>query len=79
MAVLTVEDSGIGIPKEKMQHLFDFKGERSRWGTGGEKGVGLGLTLIHEFVELNKGKIEVDSEEGKGTTFRVYLPLIPSD
>ncbi|WP_420580302.1 tetratricopeptide repeat-containing sensor histidine kinase [Reichenbachiella sp.] len=76
MAVLTVKDSGIGIPKEKMQHLFDFKGERSRWGTGGEKGVGLGLTLIHEFVELNKGKIEVDSEEGTGTTFRVYLPLV---
>ncbi|MDW3208312.1 MAG: ATP-binding protein [Reichenbachiella sp.] len=76
MAVLIVKDSGIGIPKEKMQHLFDFKGERSRWGTGGEKGVGLGLTLIHEFVELNKGKIEVDSEEGKGTTFKVYLPLV---
>ncbi|UXX80555.1 ATP-binding protein [Reichenbachiella carrageenanivorans] len=78
MAVLTVKDSGIGIPKEKMQHLFDFKGERSRWGTGGEKGVGLGLTLVHEFVELNKGKIEVESEEGQGTTFRVYLPLMES-
>ncbi|WP_422361110.1 tetratricopeptide repeat-containing sensor histidine kinase [Reichenbachiella sp.] len=77
MAVITVQDSGIGIPKEKMAHLFDFQGERSRWGTGGEKGVGLGLTLIHEFVELNKGKIEVDSEEGKGTTFRVYLPILP--
>lgn len=76
MAVITVKDSGIGIPKEKMSHLFDFKGERSRWGTGGEKGVGLGLTLIHEFVELNNGKIEVDSEEGKGTTFKVCLPLI---
>lgn len=76
MAVLTVKDSGIGIPKEKMEHLFDFKGERSRWGTGGEKGVGLGLTLVHEFVELNKGKIEVESEEGKGTTFKVYLPLL---
>ncbi|MEP2024980.1 MAG: tetratricopeptide repeat-containing sensor histidine kinase [Reichenbachiella sp.] len=76
MAVLIVKDSGIGIPKEKMEHLFDFKGERSRWGTDGEKGVGLGLTLVHEFTELNKGKIEVESEEGKGTTFRVYLPLI---
>lgn len=74
--VITVTDTGIGIPKEKMEHLFDFKGERSRWGTGGEKGVGLGLTLVHEFVVLNKGEIEVDSEEGKGTTFKVYLPLI---
>ena len=76
MAVIAVQDSGIGIPKEKMEHLFDFQGERSRWGTGGEKGVGLGLTLVHEFVELNKGKIEVESEEGSGTTFKVYLPLI---
>lgn len=76
MAVITVKDSGIGIPKDKMEHLFDFQGERSRWGTSGEKGVGLGLTLIHEFVELNKGKIEVESEEGEGTTFRVLLPLL---
>ncbi|SMD34482.1 Signal transduction histidine kinase [Reichenbachiella faecimaris] len=79
MAVITVKDSGIGISSEKMEHLFDFKGERTSWGTGGEKGVGLGLTLVHEFVELNKGKIEVESEEGKGTSFSVFLPLISSD
>ncbi|MEO9965689.1 MAG: tetratricopeptide repeat-containing sensor histidine kinase [Reichenbachiella sp.] len=76
MAVISIKDTGIGIPKEKMPHLFDFKGERSRWGTDGEKGVGLGLTLVHEFVELNNGRIEVKSEEGKGTMFMVYLPLI---
>ena len=76
LAVITVKDNGIGISEEKMQHLFEFKGERSRWGTEGEKGVGLGLTLVHEFVELNKGKIEVDSIVGKGTTFKVFLPLL---
>lgn len=77
LAVIIVEDTGIGISKDKLNHLFEFKGERSRWGTEGEKGVGLGLTLVHEFVELNKGKIEVESVEGKGTVFKVYLPLLP--
>ena len=74
-AIISVKDSGIGIPKEKMEHLFDFQGERRSWGTSGEKGVGLGLSLVQEFTELNKGKIEVESEENKGTTFRIYLPI----
>lgn len=76
MAVISIQDSGIGIPQEKMSHLFDFKGERSRWGTEGEKGVGLGLTLVNEFVELNNGRVEVESQEGKGTTFKIYLPIL---
>lgn len=76
MVMISIKDSGIGIPKDKMSHLFDFKGERSRWGTEGEKGVGLGLTLVNEFVELNKGRVEVESEEGAGTTFKVYLPIL---
>lgn len=73
--VIIVKDSGIGIPKNKLDNLYSLKGERSRWGTKGEKGIGLGLTLVHEFVELNKGEIEVESEEGKGTVFKVFLPL----
>lgn len=74
-AFILVSDTGVGIPQEKMDGLFGFRGERSRWGTAGEKGVGLGLNLVHEFVELNHGKLQVDSEEGKGTQFKVYLPL----
>lgn len=73
--VITVSDTGIGIPKEKIEDLFSFKGLRSRGGTKGEKGIGLGLSLVYEFVELNHGKIEVESEEGIGTTFKVYLPM----
>ncbi|UXP33985.1 tetratricopeptide repeat-containing sensor histidine kinase [Reichenbachiella agarivorans] len=74
-AVFTVQDTGIGIAKDKMQTLFGFHGNRKQWGTKGEKGVGLGLNLVHEFILLNHGKIEVDSEEGVGTTFQIYLPL----
>lgn len=73
--LIIVKDTGIGIPQDKLDNLFSLKGVRSRWGTKGEKGIGLGLTLVHEFVELNRGHIEVESEEGKGTTFKVILPL----
>lgn len=74
MGVVSVQDTGIGIPQSTMESLFTFKGKRSRWGTKGEKGIGLGLTLAHEFAELNQGSISVESEEYKGTTFKVRLP-----
>ncbi|SHK90855.1 Signal transduction histidine kinase [Reichenbachiella agariperforans] len=74
-AVFVVEDNGIGIPEDKMKNLFGFDGERKRWGTDGEKGVGLGLNLVREFVELNKGKVTVTSKESQGSCFRVYFPL----
>ncbi|WP_422361246.1 ATP-binding protein [Reichenbachiella sp.] len=73
--VIQVKDTGIGIPKEKIENLFSLKGTRSQWGTKGEKGIGLGLLLVHEFVELNNGRIEVESEEEKGTAFKVFMPL----
>lgn len=75
MALLTVKDSGVGISSEKLSGIFNFEGNKSSWGTRGEKGMGLGLILVHEFVEMNKGRIEVSSEEGKGTKVDVWLPL----
>ncbi|MFK7980897.1 MAG: sensor histidine kinase, partial [Saprospiraceae bacterium] len=45
-------------------------------GTAGEKGTGLGLTLVKELVELNKGSISIDSLMGKGSIFKVGLPLV---
>ncbi len=72
---LVVKDTGVGISKEKLSGIFNFKGNKSSWGTRGEKGMGLGLILVHEFVEMNKGEIEVTSEEGVGTEITVWLPL----
>lgn len=73
--IITVEDNGVGIPREKLDGLFNLDENISTKGTQGETGLGLGLQLVCEFVSLNKGKIEAESEEGKGTTFTISLPL----
>ncbi|MBN1145332.1 MAG: tetratricopeptide repeat-containing sensor histidine kinase [Bacteroidales bacterium] len=69
MAEIAVSDNGVGIPEDKLPWLFDFKENKSTYGTDKEKGVGLGLSLVHEFVKMNKGTIQVSSTVGKGTSF----------
>jgi len=77
-AQITVTDTGVGMNADKIKELFQLQGKKSEYGTAGEKGLGLGLQLVYEFVEMNKGTIEVDSKEGKGTVFTVKLPLFES-
>lgn len=72
--VFYVKDYGIGIPKNIMNNLFNIGGNVSRVGTDNESSTGLGLILSKEFVEMHKGRIIIDSEEGKGSTFYVVLP-----
>ncbi|MEP1034556.1 tetratricopeptide repeat-containing sensor histidine kinase [Ekhidna sp.] len=72
---ITITDNGVGIPREKLDGLFTLDETISTKGTLGETGLGLGLQLVYEFVSLNKGKIEAKSEQGKGTTFTISLPL----
>lgn len=74
-AKLVVKDSGIGISESNLRKIFRLTGERSTYGTAGEKGLGLGLQLVNEFVKMNSGTIDVESKEGEGTTFIVKLPL----
>ncbi|SNT25654.1 Signal transduction histidine kinase [Ekhidna lutea] len=74
-AKIEVYDTGVGMPQDKLRKLFQLQDKKSTYGTSGEKGLGLGLQLVHEFMEMNNGKIEVSSEEGKGTTFTLWLPL----
>ncbi len=71
---IAVSDSGIGIPPEMQTELFSFKTSSTR-GTENEKGVGLGLVLCKEFIELQHGKIWFDSIPDKGTTFYISLPV----
>jgi signal transduction histidine kinase/AraC-like DNA-binding protein len=72
---LRISDSGIGIPKERIDNIFDrfyqVDGSHSRE----SEGSGLGLALTKELVELHKGKIKVESTEGEGSTFTILLPL----
>lgn len=69
--VLIVEDSGVGIPEERIVDLFSDKGCFSTPGTLNEKGAGLGLMLSREFLRLNGGSMKVESTEGKGSRFIV--------
>lgn len=64
-----IKDSGIGISPEKLNTLFSENEILSTEGTQNEKGTGLGLMICKEFVEINGGKIWVESYEGKGSTF----------
>jgi len=72
--IIKVQDTGVGIPTDKLSTLFQLQEKKSTWGTDGEKGLGLGLQLAFEFATMNKGSIVVESEEGIGTTFTVTLP-----
>ncbi len=71
---ISVKDSGIGMDKEMVDHLFILDVNTSRNGTEGECSTGLGLILCKDFVEKHGGKLWVESEEGKGSTFRFTLP-----
>lgn len=72
-AILKVTDCGIGISPEDEKRLFNAKSHFTRPGTQNEKGVGLGLILVKEFMETNRGFISVSSKVGQGTTFEIGL------
>lgn len=69
----SVKDTGVGIPRKELPHIFDrfyqVKNEEDKMGSG------IGLHLVKEYVELHSGKIEVESEANKGSSFNVYLPI----
>ncbi|HTJ49134.1 MAG TPA: tetratricopeptide repeat-containing sensor histidine kinase [Cyclobacteriaceae bacterium] len=72
---LAVKDTGTGIKPEDLSKIFDSRGFTTH-GTAGEAGTGLGLMLCKEFVEKNGGKIDVESNWGKGTSFSITLPAL---
>lgn len=72
--IISVKDSGVGMSQKCKENLFQpFTG--TVLGTAGEKGTGLGLAIVHKIINEHKGKIWVESLEGKGSCFFVSLPL----
>ena len=66
---ISIQDSGVGIPNEDMNKLFDpFFSTK-------EGGIGLGLSIAHRIIDQHHGKIEVESDPGKGTLFTIWLPV----
>ena len=74
-AVIRVQDEGKGIPDEHLPHLFQPFYRAS----DGQPGTGLGLTIAAEIARLHEGSLSVESELGKGSTFSLWLPLVPSE
>ena len=76
-ARLIVRDTGLGIPAEDLPHIFErfYRAEKSR-SRSKVGGFGLGLSIAYWIVNHHGGQIEVDSAEGKGTTFCIYLPIL---
>jgi len=72
--VLSVTDTGEGIAAEHLPHIFDRFYRIDETAVNGVTGTGIGLALTKELVELHHGRIEVNSREGKGTTFTVLIP-----
>jgi len=72
--IFRIADSGTGMNEQVKKNLFKFKENNSVRGTSGEKGTGLGLVLCKEFVELNKGSIDINSNPDEGTEVVVCLP-----
>jgi signal transduction histidine kinase len=72
---LAVQDTGLGIAAEDLPHIFQRFYRGQRVGQSNLPGTGLGLGIVKEIVAQHGGTIEVESQVGQGSTFRVWLPL----
>jgi signal transduction histidine kinase len=74
MLVIVVEDHGKGIPRKEHGRIFDL------FFTTRPNGSGIGLAIVNRALQLHGGQVAVESEEGRGTTVRAWLPLnVPLD
>ncbi|WP_342304193.1 ATP-binding protein [Methanolobus sp. ZRKC5] len=71
---VSVSDTGIGIPKNKQEEIFTLFKQLDASNKRKYRGIGVGITLANEFVKMHGGKIKVESEEGKGSTFTFSIP-----
>lgn len=74
--ILEVADKGVGMSQEQLDKLFNWEVRYTNLGTKKEKGTGLGLLLVREFVRSQQGKLHINSKPGEGTTFTIQLPQL---
>lgn len=74
-AIISVKDTGVGIPEDKLEHVFEKFQQVEKRSDTKEKGSGLGLAICRAFVQLHGGKIWVESRVGKGSNFKFTIPL----
>jgi signal transduction histidine kinase/Tfp pilus assembly protein PilF len=72
--LVIISDTGTGMSEDTVNSLFSLTKDKTKQGTAGEKGTGLGLLLVSEHLEKNSGTIEINSAPGKGSSFIVKLP-----
>jgi len=75
--VLAVEDTGVGIPRDQRDHVFDSFYQVDNSSTREYGGAGLGLAIVRAYVQAHGGEVRLESEEGKGSAFRMLLPYEP--
>ena len=76
-ARIEVRDTGVGLSADQISRIFEAYEQADRTGSSRGGGTGLGLTISRKFMDLLGGHIQVESEPGRGTTFRVLLPIDP--
>jgi len=74
--IIIIQDNGVGISPDMLKTVFGIKIKKGNLGTENEKGTGLGLTICKEFVEIQRGRIWVESELSKGSRFCFTLPAV---
>ena len=75
MAIVEISDNGMGIAREDLANLLQHNEPAKSKGTNGEPGSGLGLILCREYIGMHKGTLSVTSEQDKGSTFTIDLPV----
>ncbi len=75
IAEVVVKDRGIGIDRKELSNIFQRYFQVPNINSGIQTGTGIGLTMVREMVELHHGVVNVKSKKGKGSTFKIYLPL----
>lgn len=74
MSIVRLSDTGIGISPSDLEHLFIpfYRGKNKNYA----KGYGIGMTLCQQIVQIHKGQLQINSEEGVGTTYLIEIPHI---